>query len=475
MRTSLKKYFVISSVLCVLFSLNGLSANEKNKSTNVDPNSIKKTTSIKPSTPSGIKVPVTALSEVPVSVPKPEPSKLKITADEATHDRKSKISIAKGHVKIVQDNVTIFTSEVNYNDNTKTSIVDDFVRIIQLDKENKRKTDISANKLIAYHQEKKIHMEDSVRFDREEERISPFDTIKKTTSAPKTEKEKIEESVRKERTVITADVVDYSTKTGDATFTGKATIIQRDKKVLGDTITIKNDENKNTDTIVLDKNAKLTQIKGDWLVREGIIKVDGEKEKERFVKEKLEMTADKITIYQKTNNINGEKNVKIVQIVSNKQREAVGDIGMYDDVAKTMTLIGNVKIKKENNDWLSAEKAIFHTDSENFEAFSQINNDIPLPPNIRKQVETEFTIPDEEQPESPLPINTPAPDINLDEGKNNKKEKKKPVSLPSAPALKVSPVVSVPPVAPIVTPSNVLPSVVTTPNPTSSISPSKGR
>lgn len=473
MRTSLKKYFVISSVLCALFSLNGLSANEKNKTTATPITKPKLNTPAKGINSTTIKELIKSLPETDLSVPKPEPSKLKITSDEATYDRKNKISIAKGHVKIVQDNVSIYTSEVTYNDNTKTSVVDDFVRIIQLDKENKRKTDISANKLIAYHQEKKVHMEDAVRFDREEEKVSPFETIKKTTNAPKTEKEKIEESVRKERTVITADAVDYSTKTGDAVFNGKAIVIQRDKKVLGDTITIKNDENKNTDTITLDRNAKLTQIKGDWLVREGIIKVDGEKEKERFVKEKLEMSADKITIYQKTNNINGEKNVKIVQIVSNKQREAVGDIGMYDDVAKTMTLIGNVKIKKENNDWLSAEKAIFHTDSENFEAFSQINNDITLPPNIRKQVETEFTIPDEEQPESPLPINTPAPDINLDDGKNNKKEKKKPI--PTPPALKALPVVSVPPVAPIVAPSNILPSVVTTPTPTNSISPSKGR
>lgn len=456
MRKSLKKYLLISSVLCAMFSLNGLSANEKNQPTatpKAEPSKLKKI------------IPSNAVKSSPVSdisVPTPEPSKLKITSDEAKYDRRNKTAIAKGHVKIVQDNVTIFTSEVTYNDSLKTSFIDDFVRIIQIEKETNRKTDISANKLIAYHQEKRVHLEDSVRFDCEEEKNSPFDPIKKPSVAPKTEKEKIEASVRKERTVITADVADYSTKTGNATFTGKATIIQRDKKVVGDTIIIKNDENKNTDTIVLDKNAKLTQIKGDWLVREGIIKNDGEKEKERFIKEKLEMIADKITIFQKTNNITGEQNVKIVQIVSNKQREAVGDIAQYDDIKKTMTLLGNVKIKKENNDWLSAEKAIFHTDSENFEAFSQITETSTSP--IKKQVETEFTIPDEEKPESPLPVNTPAPDINLDEGKNNRKEKKKPIPI-STVLPSIMPTVSIPPVAPVVTPAN----------PVSSKAPSKGR
>lgn len=413
MKSLLKKSLVVSFIATCLFSLSSISADNKKVIDN---------------------------KKIP-SIPSPEPSKLKINSDEATYDRKNKKALAKGHVKITQDNTVIYTSEVLYDDNNKISQIDDFVRIIQTEKEDKRKTDISANKMIAYHQQKKIHMEDTVRFDREEERVSPFDDKKKPTkNGNKTEREKIENAVQKERTVITSDSVDYWTKTGNAIFTGKGVVLQRNKKAYGDLIEVKNDESKNTDTIRLEGNAKLIQIKGDWLVKEGIIKIEGDKEKERFVKEKLEMNAETITIFQKQSKIIGDRKVRIVQDVSNKHREATGDNAVYDDITKNLVLIGNVRIKRDNGDWLSAEKAIFHTDSENFEAFSNPNPDISLPPNVpKKQVETEFTIPDEDKKDPEPPINSPAPDINLDEGKNNKKEKPKaiPSIIPSViPSLK---------------------------------------
>ncbi|MFN8674599.1 MAG: LptA/OstA family protein [Candidatus Sericytochromatia bacterium] len=385
---------------------------------------------------------VSANAPKPETVPSPAPSKLKIKSDEATYDRKNKKALAKGHVKITQDNVTIYTSEALYDDNIKVTQIDDFARLIHLDKENKRKTDISSNKMTMFHQIKKVHMEDKVRFDREEENKALSEPkTKKTTKAPKTEREKIEEAVRKERTVIMSDSVDYFTRSGDATFTGKGTVLQRNKKALGDVIKVKNDDNKETDTITLEGNAMVSQIKGDWLVREGIIKIDGEKEKERFVKEKLDMFANTIFIEQKKSKITGIGKVRIVQDVANKKREAIGDHAVYDDMTKAMVLTGNVEIKRDTGDWLKAQKAVFHTDSENFEAYADVPiEDIPIPnlssvpnpPNIpKKQVETEFTIPDEDKPEPKESIKPYSPDLNLEEGKNNKNEKKKVVPTPN--------------------------------------------
>lgn len=342
----------------------------------------------------------------PAPTSSPAPNKLKISSQEAKWDRKNQIALATGNVKIVQDTTTIYTSSVLYNQGIQTSFIDQFVRIIHLDKETKRKTDISSNKMIVYHKEKKVHLEDKVKFDREEERKFQI-----PSQAPQSDKEKSEQAIRKERTVITSNASDYWTKTGDAIFTGNAVVLQKEKRASGETIAVKNDANKNTDTITITSNAKITQIRGDWLVDEKIVDPKGDKEKERLVKEKLDMTANKITIFQKTSDLIGEGNVKIIQVVANKKREATGDKSVYNDLAKTMTLTGNVRIKRENEDWITSEKAVFHTDSENFEAYAQDPNSAN--PSSDKRVESEFTIPDEENPTPEPPINTPEPYFDL--------------------------------------------------------------
>jgi lipopolysaccharide export system protein LptA len=384
--------------------------------------------------------------------PSPESSKLKIKADHAKYDRKNKLAIADGHVKITQDNVTIYTSEVRYDDNLKTSFIDKFVRIIHIDKDSNRKTDISSEKMVVYHQEKKVYLEKNVKFDREEEGKFKNTSEKNKNDKSKTkknEREKIEAAVRKERTLIISDKAEYYTKSGDATFTGNAVFVQRDKKASGDVITVKNDENKNTDTVTIDNNAKVIQIRGDWLEKEGVINSKEDKEKERLVKEKLEMTSNKIIIYQKTNVLEGIGNVKIIQNVAKKHREAVGDKAVYDDFKKTMTLTGNVRIKRENEDWLSATKAVFHTDSEDFEAYS-VDPELPFDNSvIRKQVETIFTIPDEESPTPEPVIGSSEPFINLDDLKkggtkskpspSNPPTPKSSVSIPPPPKIKISP------------------------------------
>jgi lipopolysaccharide export system protein LptA len=358
-------------------------------------------------------------------------NRVRILSDEAKYDRQNKTALAKGHVKIMQDNVSIYTASVLYNQGIHTSFIDQFVRIINLDKETKRKTDISANKMVAYHQEKKVHLENDVRFDREEDRKFQIATENKKSAS---NREKTETAIRRERSVITSDACDYWTKTGDAIFTGNVIVLQKEKKASGETVNVKNDSNKNTDTITLEKNAKLIQIKGEWLAKEGIIDPKEDKEKERLTKERLEMNADKIVIFQKSSNVIGDGNVKIVQKVANKQREATGEHSVYDDISKTMTLTGNVKIKRENEDWLTAEKAIFHSDSENFEAFSNIDETKPG----NKQVESEFLIPDEDKKTPELPIGSPEPDFNLDQGKKDNSEDaiknntKKPNVKPSA-------------------------------------------
>lgn len=348
----------------------------------------------------------------------PSTGRMRITSNEAKYDRKNKIALATGNVVITQDTMTIYTSSVLYNQGIQTSFIDQFVRIINLDKETKRKTDISANKMIVYHQEKKVHLEDKVKFDREEER-----KIEIKIPDPTSDKEKTERAIKRERTVITSNEVDYWTKSGDAIFKGNAIVLQKEKRASGEIIEVKNDSNKNTDTITITKNAKITQIRGDWLVEEKILEPKGDKEKERFVKEQLDMEANEITIFQKTSDLVGNGNVKIVQVVGTKKREATGDNAVFNDISKTMTLTGNVKIKRENDDWLTAQKAVFHTDSENFEAYANDPNGVI---DEKNRVISEFEIPEEGANNEP-PINNPQPYYDLG-NKNNP-----PTSIPQPP------------------------------------------
>lgn len=347
----------------------------------------------------------------PAPVANQQPTKMKLSSNEAKYDRKNKLALATGNVKIVQDNMTIYTSSVLYNYGIQTSFIDQFVRIIHLDKETKRKTDISSNKMIVYHQEKKVHLEDKVKFDREEERKFAINI-----PLPNSDRDRTEQAIKRERTVITSNEVDYWTKSGDAIFKGNALILQKEKRASGETIEVKNDSNKNTDTIKITQNAKITQIRGDWLVEEKIFDPKGDKEKERFVKERLDMDANEITIFQKTSDLIGKGNVKIVQVVGAKKREATGDNAVYNDISKTMTLTGNVRIKRENEDWLTAQKAVFHTDSENFEAYA---NDPAGSNNPNNRVESVFEIPNDENQSTDSPINPPQPYYDLGPKDNN--------------------------------------------------------
>lgn len=381
-----------------------------------------------------------AVSPTPAASPSAG-TKMKISSNEAKYDRKNKIALATGNVKIVQDNMTIYTSSVLYNQGIQTSFIDQFVRIIHLDKETKRKTDISSNKMIVYHQEKKVHLEDKVKFDREEERKFAINI-----PLPNSDREKTETAIKRERTIITANEVDYWTKSGDAIFKGNALILQKEKRASGEVIEVKNDSNKNTDTIKITQNAKITQIRGDWLVEEKIFDPKGDKEKERFIKERLDMDANEITIFQKTSDLVGKGNVKIVQVVGNKKREATGDNAVYNDIAKTMTLTGNVKIKRENDDWLTAQKAVFHTDSENFEAYA---NDPAGNTNPNNRVESVFEIPDDENVSPDSPINPPQPYYDLGPKEN-------PPSVKTVPP---------PPKPPVSTPAPTTPAATVTPQP----------
>lgn len=360
------------------------------------------TTPPKPSLPARVQAtPKPAASAKPAPKPGPQ-DRVRIYADKAIYQRQQKQAEAIGHVKIIQDNTTIYADKVHYNEASKQSTVETGVKIVQVNKtkDKGRTTTITAAKMTAYHQERRMLLREQVRMDRD---AAVLPTPAAVAVSKAEQRARTERAIEKARTVVTSDQMEYFTRTEDANLEGTVVVLQKEKRITGDKAFIRGEQS--GDFIVVEGKAEVTQINGNWLIRNKIIKEDpADEEQQRMVREKLVINADKITLFRATDDLKAEGNVKITQKVGNTERVATGKEATFSDKAQLATLIGNVRFKRENADWLTGEKALFYTDKEVFEATG----------TPQQQVVSEFTIPDEENPTPPPPINPPLPEFDLD-------------------------------------------------------------
>ncbi|MGV3523119.1 MAG: LptA/OstA family protein [Candidatus Sericytochromatia bacterium] len=332
---------------------------------------------------------------------KPE-DRVRIYSDKAIYKRQQKLAEAIGHVKIIQDNTTIYADKVLYNEASKQSFVDDGVKIVQVNKEKEkgRTTTLTAAKMTAFHEERRMILEKDVRMDRDAVNVEPPPDF--TESKP-VRRERTEKAIQRARTVITSDRMEYFTRSENANLEGNVVMLQKDKQITGNKAFVRGEQD--GDLVIVEGNAIVTQINGNWLVRNKIIKPEPEdREQERFLREKLVIQADKITFYRATDDLRAEGNVKITQKVGGKERVATGTEATYSERQQLATLTGDVRIQRENADWLTAERALFYTERETFEAIG----------DNQEQVISEFTIEDEDNPRPEEPINPPLPEFDLD-------------------------------------------------------------
>ncbi len=305
----------------------------------------------------------------PAATPAPaaESKKVRIFSEQLTYDRKSELATLSGKVKILQEDTTITTERVKHDSKGKISFIEVPFTLIQ-EKEPDPKTTLNGDKMTFYHSEKRVFVEGSVKLKR-------AGTPEAQPQGP-TKRDKVKTALKKEDTYIESEKMTYWTDRKDADFTGKVHAYQKEKKATADHALLNNSQDK----IFMDGNVVLTQIKGDWLVREGI--VDDSKpdpERDKVVKDKTVMTGDKLEIDQRTND--AVMTGKIVR-VEQKGRVATSERAVYSDQDQTITLTQNVKIRRDTGDWINADKAVFHTDNDRFEAFGGEGS----------QVETEFLL-----------------------------------------------------------------------------------
>lgn len=311
------------------------------------------------------------------AAPQAKESRVKIMANKVRYDRLNKLALATGEVKIIQEDTTIFANEVQYDEGAKMSYINDPLKAIQTDKETGRKTVLTGDRMTAFHEEKRILVEHNVKLDREADRSPRPPKPKGDDKSVK--RQQVETALKRARTIITADALEYWTRAKDAAFNGNVKLLQDEKRANGDRALLNDAQG----TITLTGKAHLEQINGNWLVVEGIVDDDPKDEElQRALKNKAEIDADEIVINQNTNDVYAKGHVRVQQ----KGRVATGDECIYNDRQELITVTGNVKLLRENGDWMTADRILVHTARELFEAFGG-----------GKQIESEFTIPEEEK------------------------------------------------------------------------------
>jgi lipopolysaccharide assembly outer membrane protein LptD (OstA) len=315
-----------------------------------------------------------------------------IEAESARYDRKNKIALASGHVLIRQEDTTITAADAQYDENAKTSYINDAVKVVQRDKKTGRQTTINAFRLTAFHEEKRIVMEQDVLLDRAADPRPPKNRQKPKSKAEK--RKRVEEALQRARTIISADEMEYWTRRKDASFVGHVHVTQPQKKASADRATMLDGPG----TITLEGKAHLEQIKGDWIKATKVLD-EGKKpdpELQAALANKAVIDADLIVMDQRQNDVNAQGNVTVTQ----KGRVVKADRAVFNDATGLINLAGNVRLQRENGDWLQSDKAIFDTKKDRFEAIG-----------LNRQVETQFTVdesPSPKPPAAPVPQKRPS-------------------------------------------------------------------
>lgn len=301
------------------------------------------------------------------ATPSADAKKVRIFSEQLTYDRQSELATLVGKVRILQEDTTITTERVRHDSKAKVSFIEVPFTLVQ-EKDPDPKTTLNGDKMTFFHNEKRVYVEGNVKLKRQ--------GLPEAKPSDPTKREKVKTALKKEDSYIESEKMTYWTDRKDADFVGKVHAYQKEKKAEGNHAFLDHVREK----IFMDGNVVLTQIKGDWLVREGIVdESDPDPEREKLIKEKTVMTGDKLEIDQRTND--AVMTGKIVR-VEQKGRVATSERAVYSDKDQTITMTQNVKIRRDTGDWINADKAVFHTEDDKFEAFGSQDG----------QVESEFLL-----------------------------------------------------------------------------------
>ncbi|MBC7543952.1 MAG: LPS export ABC transporter periplasmic protein LptC [Candidatus Sericytochromatia bacterium] len=309
------------------------------------------------------------------------PAKVHLFADNVQHDKLRRLSVAKGHVRVVQGEVTVFADGITYDEQADTSTSDGKATIVQT--EGGRKTVITGAKLVFYHRERRVLLEGPVHVDRPSDMAHVPVPDPVPDSAAK--RARTEKAVKAARTVIDADKGEYWTRTKKGKFTGNVVLLQKEKKAKGDTAELDDAAG----LVTLTGKARVEQIKGNWLVTEGVIENKADDvEHQRSLRNAATIDADKIDIYSKTNDLIATGNV----VTEQKGQVSRSQKAVYRDKEQEITLTETVRFERQKDEWMTSDRAVYNLKTERFVATGE-----------QKQIESKFIVRTDPTPAEPLP------------------------------------------------------------------------
>ena len=182
----------------------------------------------------------------------------------------------------------------------------------------------------------------------------------------------VTDNFRNKDTKATCDTLDLQTVSGSAEIAlkGHVQLWQKDKHAFAD----KAYAYEATDQFVLVQKAGIVFEKTDWLFSEKSLKKMKQEETRALAYERLTMHGDMLNISTKTKDVTASGNVQVLV----KQKNATAEHAFYDSLKEKITLSGNVRMKKEDGSWVSAQSVIIDVPTERFEAIGQAESTVIL-------------------------------------------------------------------------------------------------
>jgi lipopolysaccharide export system protein LptA len=321
----------------------------------------------------------------PAGLAADKPTKANLYADQIVHDKARRQSRAQGHVRLVQGDVTIFADGITHDERTDSSTTDGNATIVQA--EGERKTVITASRLTFFHRERRALLDGPVHVDR------PTDAAHTPATAPVSDsaarRQRTEKALKAARTIIDANKGEYWTRTKKGRFEGDVKVLQKEKKATSDVAELDDPAG----LVVLIGKARVEQIKGNWLVIEGIVEdKPDDADQQRSLRHPATIDGDRIEIYTKTNDLIATGNV----VAEQKEQISRSQKAVYRDKDQLLTLTDSVKFERKKDEWMTADRAVYDLAKEHFQAFGE-----------QKQIESKFLVRTEPTPAESLPPETP--------------------------------------------------------------------
>lgn len=183
---------------------------------------------------------------------------------------------------------------------------------------------------------------------------------------------KVTDNFRNKDTQVLCDVLELKTIANKAemSLSGNVQLLQQDKQAFA----ARARAYELTDTFVFEDNARIVFERTDWLLNEKTVKKIKQPEARQMVYEKLTMQGDVLQISSRTKDVIASGNVS-VQV---KNKQALATSAYYDSVQEKITLLGQVRLKKEDGSLVTAEKVIVDVPTERFEALGKAESNILL-------------------------------------------------------------------------------------------------